>query len=63
MRVRIEYSIDVDDTIRRGINRWYGVDGLASREQVKRWYESQGSSMDDDLYLQESAKRSEDDES
>lgn len=49
MKVRINYAVEVDDRIRRAINEWYGRPGLASREQVKRWYELHGLSMDDDL--------------
>ena len=52
MRVRISYVVEIDDAFRREINRWYGRPGLASREEVKAWYESNGTSMDDDLSLQ-----------
>jgi hypothetical protein len=55
MRVRISYTVDVDDQFRREINRWYGRPGLASREEVKRWFERNGSSMNDDLSLQADA--------
>lgn len=49
MRVRVEFSVDVADDIRREINRWYGRPGLADRDEVKRWFEAFGRSMDDDL--------------
>jgi hypothetical protein len=49
MKVRIAYTIDVSDDIRRGINKWYGRPGLASREEIQRWYRSNGDSMDSDL--------------
>lgn len=49
MRVRIAYTVDVDDDFRRAINVHYGKDGLATREDVKRWYESYGDSMNVDL--------------
>ena len=49
MRVKIEYIVEVDDTIRREINAWYGKPGLANREEIKSWYRSNGESMDDDL--------------
>lgn len=52
MKVRINYTVEVDDVFRREINRWYGRPGLASREEVKRWFEAYGSSMDDDLSMQ-----------
>lgn len=49
MKIRISYVVDVNDDIRRSINEWYGRDGLATRAEVQRWYEANGSSMDDDL--------------
>lgn len=49
MRVRVEYTVEVPDEIRREIAAWYGDPGLASREDVKTWYREYGSSMDDDL--------------
>lgn len=49
MRVRVSYVVDVDDATRRQINAWYGRPGLASRAEVKRWYELHGLNMDDDL--------------
>jgi hypothetical protein len=49
MKVRIDYTIEVPDDIRRAIRKWYGQEGLASREEVKDWYIRFGSSMDMDL--------------
>lgn len=49
MRVRIAYTVDVSDDIRRAINDYYGVSGLADRATVHRWYEANGHSMDLDL--------------
>jgi hypothetical protein len=49
MRVAISYAVEIDDDIRRAIRKWYGREGLASRDEVKRWYESYGKSSDDDL--------------
>ncbi len=59
MKVRVSFVVDVDDTIRRGIRRWYGKEGLATRQEVKDWYEAYGSSMDDDLSLQEQEAQTE----
>jgi transcriptional antiterminator len=52
MRVRISYTVEVPDSFRREINRFYGREGLATREQVKDWFEAYGVSMDDDLAAQ-----------
>jgi hypothetical protein len=49
MRVRISYTIDVSDELRRAINEYHGDPGLATREAVKEWYRLRGASMDDDL--------------
>lgn len=50
MRVRVEYSIFVDDKLRRGINAFYGRHGLADRNAVKQWYRENGTSSEDDAY-------------
>jgi hypothetical protein len=49
MKVRVAFTVDVDDEIRASISEWYGRTGLATRDEVRRWYESNGSSMDADL--------------
>ena len=49
MRVRICYTAEVDDTYRRAINHYYGMPGLASRQDVKDWLEVHGSSCDEDI--------------
>jgi len=49
MRVRVSYTVEVDDDTRRQINAFYGRLGLASRAQVQAWYEAKGRTMDDDL--------------
>ena len=51
MRVRIEYTVEISDEIRREINRHYGKDGLATREDIKQWYEDFGDSMNGDLSM------------
>ena len=53
MRVAVNYTTTVDDRYRRAIRRWYGQDGLATRDEVKRWLRVYGTSMDDDLAYQE----------
>lgn len=49
MKVRVTFLVEVDDDIRREINKHYGRPGLASREEIKWWYEANGRSQDDDL--------------
>ena len=44
--------VEVPDWFRREINRFYGREGLATRQQAKDWFESFGNSMDDDLAVQ-----------
>lgn len=61
MKVRICYTVEVDDDFRRGINRFYGRPGLADREAVKNWFEAYGASMNDDIMWteQKAAEREE----
>lgn len=49
MKVRICYTLDVDDSYRRAINKFYGKPGLATRADVQDWIRSYGSSCDDDI--------------
>jgi hypothetical protein len=49
MKVKVAYTVDADDSLRRAINAWYGRPGMATREQVQSWYEANGHSMDHDL--------------
>lgn len=49
MKVRISYTEDVDDDFRRAIRIHYGGTGLATRLEVQRWFESYGSSENDNL--------------
>lgn len=49
MKVRVAWTVDVNDDVRRAINAHYGRPGLANREEVQRWYQSFGESMDMDL--------------
>lgn len=60
MRVRVVQTVEASDDYRRAIRLHYGKDGLATREEVKRWIISYGTSADDDLMydLQQSEKES-----
>lgn len=49
MKVHVSYTVVVDDFFRRAINEHFGREGLATRAQVRNWYESVGHSMDNDL--------------
>lgn len=49
MRVRVEQTVDVPDWWRRAIRAHYGQEGLATREEVRAWIISYGTSEDDDL--------------
>lgn len=49
MKVKIEYTIEVDDDFRRGINMYYDKPGLATRQEVKDWFRAYGESMDDEI--------------
>lgn len=49
MKVKVEYTVDVNEDYRRAINLFYGASGMATRSQVKNWLRNYGSSCDDDL--------------
>ena len=49
MRVRIEYTAEMDDDYRRGVRLYYGQEGLATGQELKDWFFSHGSSMDDEI--------------
>lgn len=49
MRVKICYTVEISDHMRRKINEHYGEPGLATVQQVKDWYRSYGIQLDDDL--------------
>ena len=49
MKVKVCYTIEVDDYMRRKINEIFGRDGLATREQVQSWFEQNGRGSEDDL--------------
>lgn len=59
MKVRVSYTIEVDDDFRRAINQYHGDPGKASREIVKMWFIQYGQTMNDDLM--ESIEEDEDD--
>jgi hypothetical protein len=49
MKVRTVITADYPDWWRRGIRRWYGKNGLASRAEIQDWVGMYGTSMDDDI--------------
>ncbi len=49
MKIRVSYTITVDDEYRRAIRAFYGQDGLATRAEVAAWAKQYGSSEDDNL--------------
>ena len=49
MRVRICYTVNVGEELRRAINHRHGEPGLADRETVKDWYKWHGEGYNFDL--------------
>jgi hypothetical protein len=49
MKVRISYTVEVDDHFRRALAYHHGGSGMATREDVRRHFELHGSSEDDNL--------------
>lgn len=49
MRVRVVQTVVVGDFYRRALRHHFGQTGLATRDEVRRWVEANGTSGDDDL--------------
>ena len=49
MKVKVSFTAEYPDWWRRGIRRWYGKEGLATRAEIIAWVKTYGTSMDDDL--------------
>lgn len=62
MKVRISYIVEVDDRFRRAIRHHYGETGLATRDELKRWFKQNGETMNDDIvfYLNQDESESAD---
>lgn len=52
MKVRVCYTVDVNDDYRRAIRFRFGQEGLATREEVVSFIKQNGSSVDDDLMFE-----------
>ena len=57
MKIRISYTVEIDDEFRRAIAFRLGDERKATIEQVRAWFEDNGRSCDDDL-LSEYRERS-----
>jgi len=42
MRVRVDFTIEVTEAIRRGIAAYNGRNALATRDEVRTWVQQQG---------------------
>jgi len=51
MKVRISYLVDVDDRARRGMRAHYGEAGLATRKEIKAWFQEYGQSEGWDMVI------------
>jgi hypothetical protein len=49
MRLRISYTVDISDGMRRAIAAHFGEKRRATRAEVHQWYVDHGHSQDDDL--------------
>jgi len=49
MKVRVCYTIEVDDRYRRAVNAWVGKNGFASNRDLKDWFRIYGESCDDEV--------------
>jgi hypothetical protein len=49
MKVRISYTVEVDQRARRAMRHYYGIRGLATRDQIHDWFWNFGRTMDNEL--------------
>jgi hypothetical protein len=49
MKVRIVYTVEVSDEYRRALNFRYGRPGLATRNEMKYYFQQWGNTTDEDL--------------
>jgi hypothetical protein len=49
MKVRVAYTVDVDDRIRLAIRSYYGISGMATRAEVVEFYKRNGGTLDNDI--------------
>lgn len=49
MKVRIIQTVNASNYYRLAINHYYGMPGLATRDEVRAWVIRYGTSMDDDI--------------
>ncbi len=62
MKVRICYTIEVDDEYRRAVRSYYGDNGKASREELVNWFKTYGESMNADVLWEYEQERQEEEE-
>jgi len=61
--MKVTFSIDVDDRVRRALRAYRGKRGLASREEVRHFYISHGGAVLDDVMWEfERGERSDEEE-
>lgn len=49
MKVRVQYTVEVDDDYRKAIRQYHGEAGKATRKEVADFLYVHGQSMNDDL--------------
>lgn len=59
MKVRIDFTVDVDERFRRALRAYYGRTGLATRDEVRDWYKDNAASVDADMTQEYDDKQSE----
>ena len=49
MKVRISYTVEADDEFRTALRAYVGKSGMATRDEIKNWYEARGFGDNDDM--------------
>lgn len=49
MKIRVSYTVEIDENFRRAWRAYYGKSGLATRKELKEHFEKYGGLIDDDI--------------
>jgi len=57
MKIRVCYTVEVSDELRRALNARLGLPGKANRDQLKTHYRLHGLSIDDDVMAESDVRQ------
>ena len=57
MKVRVSFTVDVDNEFRKALGARGGYGTLPTRAELKKWYEHNAVALDDDVWGEYQEKR------